>query len=262
MSTLQGAESRGLEGAEQPTRTICKRNKRRLLHAKSIACGSPETSLTLVILSPGSSTFSAAPLLPHWRFQASAAPPGSTPSMRRSRARPLWEVVRPSSVLSAKRRVKPKTKASTSSELDVQVPPEVSDPLEERAVDGVSGAGLLMPNTSASETLAPSAGTGLGGCGESCCCSRKAGGGINGVGGETSSVAASQSSSMAPGPAGGPVAQSAAGGGVRFGAKKGGNDAALAPWVACCEAAGAGLRSSAGGAGEGQPAPRGPQGFE
>mmetsp|Transcript_135716 Transcript_135716/g.378086 ORF Transcript_135716/g.378086 Transcript_135716/m.378086 type:complete len:241 (+) Transcript_135716:319-1041(+) len=154
----------GLAGARfagpPPVRTSWRRRSLRLPHSRSMACGSPATSLTLTILSPGSSTFSAAPLLPHCLFQASAAPPGSTPSMRRWQSRPPCEVVRPSSVPSASRSVRPKMNASTSSVLVLELL-ELGEP-ELPEVDGVSGAGVVIPSTSARDTFAAMAGICLG----------------------------------------------------------------------------------------------------
>mmetsp|Transcript_108189 Transcript_108189/g.187891 ORF Transcript_108189/g.187891 Transcript_108189/m.187891 type:complete len:252 (+) Transcript_108189:161-916(+) len=64
-------------------RTTIKRSKCCVSHSLRISCVSPPTPFTLTSLSPGINTFSAAPLLLHWRFQASAAPPGATPTMQR-----------------------------------------------------------------------------------------------------------------------------------------------------------------------------------
>mmetsp|Transcript_37705 Transcript_37705/g.111947 ORF Transcript_37705/g.111947 Transcript_37705/m.111947 type:complete len:268 (+) Transcript_37705:79-882(+) len=62
-------------------RQTCRRSMRLDPHSRSMAWESSPTSLTRTMRSPGTSTFSAAPLLPHCRFQASEAPPGSTLSM-------------------------------------------------------------------------------------------------------------------------------------------------------------------------------------
>mmetsp|Transcript_8185 Transcript_8185/g.24070 ORF Transcript_8185/g.24070 Transcript_8185/m.24070 type:complete len:269 (-) Transcript_8185:476-1282(-) len=148
--------------ASWPVRTICKRSSRRPSNSWSMACGSPAMPLTLTILSPGSSTRSAAPLLPHCLFQASAAPPGSTHSMRRFLPLPLCEVVMPSSAPSATRSVSPKTNASSSSE---PVGEKASDPAA-AVGDGAELAGPsaeVMPRTSASETFAGGA-AGAAGC--------------------------------------------------------------------------------------------------
>mmetsp|Transcript_108371 Transcript_108371/g.288402 ORF Transcript_108371/g.288402 Transcript_108371/m.288402 type:complete len:256 (-) Transcript_108371:154-921(-) len=132
--------------------------------------------------------------------------------MRRWRSRPLCDVVRPSSVPSAKRRVRPKTYASTSSEA-VDQPAEASEPDVERAVEGVSGSGLLMPSTSASETLAPSAGDVCLGCGDWGVCGWNGKAGMPISDGESDNmssppVAARHRSSIDPPPWGGPAATS------------------------------------------------------
>mmetsp|Transcript_75526 Transcript_75526/g.191665 ORF Transcript_75526/g.191665 Transcript_75526/m.191665 type:complete len:449 (-) Transcript_75526:141-1487(-) len=114
-----------------PRRKICRRSSLPPSHSASIDAASSATALTRTIMSPACSTFSAAPLLPHWRFQASTALPALTPSMRREVAasgpQDGWEVTRPNSAPSATRSVKPKMKASaSSSELPSPTPCEDS----------------------------------------------------------------------------------------------------------------------------------------
>mmetsp|Transcript_87054 Transcript_87054/g.251423 ORF Transcript_87054/g.251423 Transcript_87054/m.251423 type:complete len:224 (-) Transcript_87054:853-1524(-) len=108
--------SSSMAGLKQFKRTICKRSKRLDSHSRSIAWASSPTSLTRTILSPGRSTFSGAPLLPHWRFQASTALPVRTSSMTRPKLGldgMLAEM--PNSPPSATRKVRQNTYMSASS---------------------------------------------------------------------------------------------------------------------------------------------------
>mmetsp|Transcript_24911 Transcript_24911/g.77624 ORF Transcript_24911/g.77624 Transcript_24911/m.77624 type:complete len:214 (+) Transcript_24911:242-883(+) len=148
----KGTAMGDVEDAWRPARTIWKRNRRLLEHSTSMACGSPATSLTPTILSPGRRSRSAPPLVLHCRFQASAAPPGSTRSIRRWRSRPLCDVVMPRSAPSASRRVSMKTNASMSSSW------LAGDDGESGILEADSSSDEVIPRTSASETLAAGSG--------------------------------------------------------------------------------------------------------
>mmetsp|Transcript_87391 Transcript_87391/g.187425 ORF Transcript_87391/g.187425 Transcript_87391/m.187425 type:complete len:403 (+) Transcript_87391:176-1384(+) len=166
----------GVEGlGAQLRRTTWNLNKRWLPHSRNMACGSSPISFTRVILSPVTSIRSAAPLHPHWRFHASAAPPGKIVSMRRNFSRSHCDVVMPSSKPSATRRVRAKTKQSTSSSVVVG-----NNTGEIGAATAGTGAGSsvfcsTIPSASAKDNesvAAPLAGTGAGGACH-CCCAGK-----------------------------------------------------------------------------------------